>query len=70
MGNAIDTYSMKYISYGTGGKFYNIDAADMKDVADIINEIEFAQNAYYKISVPKPVNTDCEFFYFRIKIKF
>lgn len=70
IGNAIDTYSMKYISYGTGGKFYNIDAADMKDVADIINEIEFAQNAYYKISVPKPVNNDCEFYTLELKLNF
>ncbi len=70
IGNAIDTYSMKYISYGTGGKFYNIDAADMKDISDIINEIEFAQNAYYKISVPKPVETDCEFYTLELKLNF
>lgn len=70
IGNAIDTYSMKYISYGTGGKYYSLDATDMVDVTDILNEITFAQNAHYKITVPKPIYNDCEFYTSTLKLNF
>lgn len=70
IGNAIDTYSMKYISYGTGGKFYNLDPTEMYDITDIIAEIEFSLNAHYKIQVPKSVYTDCEFYTLELSLNF
>lgn len=70
IGNAIDTYSLKYISYGTGGKFYNLEPTDMYDISLIINEIEFSLNAYYKIQVPKPISSDCEFYTLELNLTF
>lgn len=70
IGNAIDTYSMKYISYGTGGRFYNLETMKIDEITNIINEITFSLNAHYKLEVPKPVTNECEFFTLNLELNF
>lgn len=70
IGNAIDTYSMKYISYGTGGRFYNLETMKIDEITNIINEITFSLNAHYKLEVPKPATTECEFFTLNLELNF
>lgn len=70
IGNAIDTYSMKYLAYGTGGRYYSLETENIEEVNNIINEITFSLNAHYTIEVPKPITTDCEFYTLNLKLNF
>ncbi len=70
IGSAVDTYSMKYLSFGTGGRYYSLDNYDFNDISKIIDEIRFSLSSHYTINVPKPIAQDCEFYTLKLKLNF
>ena len=52
MGNAVRTYSYKYISSMTGGRFYYLDNDNFFDFQNILSEIILSQKYYYEYTLP------------------
>ena len=70
LGDAIDSYSMKYLSYATGGRYYNVNLENMDEVKDILHEIRFSNLANYQLTIDKLDNLDCDEVYSKIKLSF
>lgn len=49
IGNAIDTYSLRYISLATGGSFYHIMDDEFSDILKALLEISHSRENHYKI---------------------
>lgn len=52
MGNAVRTYSYKYITSMTGGRFYYLDEDEFLDFPSILSEIILSQKYYYEYIFP------------------
>lgn len=52
LGEPAESYTLKYLTAATGGKFYQVSADKTADVYDIMTEINLAQKAYYEITLP------------------
>lgn len=52
LGEPAESYTLKYLTAATGGKFYSVPADKVGDVQDILTEINQAQKAYYEITLP------------------
>ena len=60
MGNAVGTYSYKYISSMTGGRFYYLDNDNFDDLSDVLSEIILSQKYYYEYELPiKQIKNEC-----------
>ncbi len=61
VGSAVDSYSFKYISEMTGGKYYQIDDKDINSLYSILVEINLSKKANYhaKIAIPKEKYSEC-----------
>jgi len=54
VGNAVDTYSLKYMCDYTGGRYYGIEDTQLFDVTKVLNEIIFADNKSYQLTITIP----------------
>ncbi|MDC1068421.1 OmpA family protein [Candidatus Kapabacteria bacterium] len=61
IGDAIDSFSAKYLSYGSGGSYYNLSIDNIHLLNDVLKEIQFAQKAHYKFKIPYQNLNDCSF---------
>ncbi|MBK9250220.1 MAG: OmpA family protein [Ignavibacteria bacterium] len=52
LGEPAESYTLKYLTAATGGKFYSVPASNTSEVFDIMTEINQAQKAYYEITLP------------------
>lgn len=61
VGSAVDSYSFKYLSEMTGGKYYQIDEKEINSIYSILAEINLSKKANYKakIMIPKDKFNDC-----------
>ncbi len=61
VGNAIESFSLKYLSYATGGNYYQLSYNNIDDVTSILTEIAYAQKHYYNYTLPDNlfVNPNC-----------
>jgi len=50
IGDAIETYALRYLAQSTGGRFYHVRETDIMDVRDILREIFISCKAHYTIS--------------------
>ncbi len=55
IGNAVDSYSLKYLSGAGGGRYYNIDIEEIHLLEDILSEIRFSMLAGYEFDLPQSV---------------
>ena len=55
IGNAIDSYSLKYLTGSAGGRYYNIDIENIHLLGDILSEIRFSMLAGYEFDLPESV---------------
>ncbi len=51
IGNAVDTYSLKYLSDNTGGKYYGLDDSQITDLPKIFQEIAFSVQKGYELTL-------------------
>ena len=54
VGNAVDSYSLRYLSEFTGAKYYEIEESDVSKISNILSEITFAQKAHYDLTLYQP----------------
>jgi outer membrane protein OmpA-like peptidoglycan-associated protein len=54
VGNAVDTYSLKYVSDYTGGRYYGIEDSNLFDLTKVLNEIVFANSTSCELSLVMP----------------
>lgn len=47
-----DTYTLKYLTSATGGRFYTLPPERINELSDVLTEIMQAQKASYEISLP------------------
>jgi outer membrane protein OmpA-like peptidoglycan-associated protein len=60
MGNAVSTYSYKYIASMTGGKFYYLDNDSFQDFPKVLSEIILSQKYYYEYYLPiNQIKNEC-----------
>ncbi len=59
VGSAINSYSLKFLTGYTGGRYYNVLDEDVQDIYPIIREIVFAQRANYQVNIA-PKDADFE----------
>lgn len=52
IGDAVDSYSLRYISNFSGGNFYFLQENEINNVGNILNEILFSQRTYYDFTLP------------------
>ncbi|MBM2815517.1 MAG: hypothetical protein HW421_2279 [Ignavibacteria bacterium] len=52
IGDAVDSYTLKYITSATGGKFYHLTDDKIQFIKQIFDEIIFSNQNYYEIEVP------------------
>ncbi len=52
VGNDIDSYSLKYLTAFTGGRYYSLSDDELGEIGSILNEIAFSQRAYYEFKLP------------------
>lgn len=52
VGDAVESYFLRYLSIVTGGKYYHIFDEDLPHLGNILNEIANSQRNYYQIEVP------------------
>jgi outer membrane protein OmpA-like peptidoglycan-associated protein len=50
IGDAIETYALRYLAQSSGGRFYHVREADIMDLRDILREIFISCKAHYTIS--------------------
>ena len=53
IGNNTDSYSGKYLSDFTGGKYFQVPTEDLASIKNILNQIVFSQKYYYEIKIPE-----------------
>ena len=58
IGNAIDSYTLKYLTSLAGGKFYRLQEDDIDKLHSILMEIAFSQRNYYEFNFN--VLNDCK----------
>lgn len=58
VGNAVDSYTLRYITNSTGGRYYQINEENMYQIENILSEIHFSLNNYYKLSLKYDNNKD------------
>lgn len=51
VGDAVDSYSLKYLSQFTGANYYFVSNNNLFDVQDVMKEILFSQRKYYEIKL-------------------
>ncbi|MBS3998918.1 MAG: OmpA family protein [Desulfobulbaceae bacterium] len=51
IGNAVDTYSLKYLCDNTGGKYYGLDDSQISDLPKVFNEISFSVRKGYELTL-------------------
>ncbi len=51
IGNAIDTYSLRYITMATGGKFYHIMDDEFPDILKALLEISHSKENHYRFKI-------------------
>lgn len=56
IGNAVESYALKYITNLTGGKYYQLFNGDTEMLSEILREIAFSQKAYYELELPMPMH--------------
>lgn len=60
IGDALETYSIKYLTSISGGRFYHIAESEIPLVKNILQEIFYAQKGYYEAPVViNPSNYKC-----------
>ncbi len=60
MGDAVVTYSFKYIASMTGGRFYNLEEEDFDHFPEVLSEIILSQKYYYEYELPvNQVKSEC-----------
>jgi len=61
VGSAVDSYSFKYLTEMTGGKYYQIDEKDLNSIFSILVEINLSKKINYqsKLYIPKNKFMDC-----------
>ncbi|HRP01191.1 MAG TPA: OmpA family protein [Candidatus Kapabacteria bacterium] len=71
IGSAVDSYSFKYITEMTGGKYYQIEEKDLNYVYSILTEIDLAKKANYqtKIYFPKENYNECGLLNLGVQLK-
>jgi outer membrane protein OmpA-like peptidoglycan-associated protein len=52
MGSAVGTYSYKYITSMTGGRYYYLDNDRFEDLPHVLTEIFLSQKYYYEFELP------------------
>lgn len=70
IGNSHDSFSMKYLAYGCGGRYYNIQDSDLYLLDDIISEIYFSQKSAYTFKIPMKALASCNYDAAEITMKF
>jgi outer membrane protein OmpA-like peptidoglycan-associated protein len=50
IGDAIETYALRYLAQSSGGRFYHVRETDIMDIRDILREIFISCKAHYTIS--------------------
>lgn len=58
VGDAIDSYTMKYICSASGGRFYSIEQDEVFKVIDILNEIKFSMYSSYEFEISLQKNQE------------
>lgn len=61
IGDAIDSFSSKYLAYGSGASYYDVPVDELFYLSDIFNEIYFAQKVHYNFKIPYDALNDCNF---------
>lgn len=61
IGDAIDSFSAKYLAYGSGGAYYDLPTSEIYKLKDILSEIYFSNKAHYKFKIPIQSLSDCNF---------
>lgn len=51
IGNALETFDLRYLAQASGGRFYGVSEEDLQIIPDILKEIVVAQKTYYSIPV-------------------
>ncbi len=61
VGNAIESFSLKYLSYSTGGNYYQLSYNNIDDITNILTEIAYSQKHFFKYKLPDNlfVNPNC-----------
>ncbi len=61
VGNAIESFSLKYLSYATGGNYYQLSNDNIDAIPNILAEIAYAQKHYFMFKLPDNlfVNPNC-----------
>lgn len=59
VGNALETYALKYLCNVSGGKFYYLSDDKQHQVVDILNEILVSQKTYYAFNFDFPQSLNC-----------
>lgn len=61
VGNAIESFSLKYLSYSTGGNYYQLNYNNIDDITSILSEIAYAQKHHFIYNLPDNlfVNPNC-----------
>ncbi len=54
VGNAVDTYSLKYVCDYTGGRYYGLEGTNLFDLTKVLNEIVFSHRTSYQLSLLLP----------------
>lgn len=56
IGNAVDTYSLKYLCDYSGGRFYGLEDSQINDLTKVLNEISYSVRKGYELSLSYSVN--------------
>jgi outer membrane protein OmpA-like peptidoglycan-associated protein len=54
VGNAVDSYSLRYLAEFTGAKYYEVEDSEINQISNILNEITFVQKAHYDLALYQP----------------
>jgi len=60
IGNAIESYSLKFICDASGGRFYHIMENELENLTKILTEIALSQKGFYEFSIPIEDTPDCD----------
>ena len=60
VGDAVESYSLRYLCSMTGGKYYEIEKDELSKIKNILTEIAFAQRNYYEFQIDLPENCNDE----------
>ena len=71
IGDAYNSFSLQKIANSTGGKLYQVNSDSLQNAEQILNEIDFAMNNHYAVSVEYDANErECGDSYGKLVLKY